>query len=144
MSSRILVCLLLISCTAALVAQQAAAPLLKGVINDRVVCRDAPDQSYALYVPSNYTPAKKWAMLYAFDPEARGGLPVKLFKDAAEKYGYIVVGSWNSQNGPVRPQVDALRAMWSDTHQRFAIDNQRIYMTGFSGGARMAVNATRI
>ena len=28
--------------------------------------------------------------------------------------------------------------MWLDTHTRFALDERRIYLTGFSGGARMA------
>ncbi|MGI8835377.1 MAG: TPR end-of-group domain-containing protein [Pyrinomonadaceae bacterium] len=76
-------------------------------------------------------------ILYAFDPAARGKLPVTLFKDAAEKFGYIVVGSNNSQNGI---QVAGIvKTLWEDTHARFKIDEQRVYTTGFSGGARVAL-----
>jgi hypothetical protein len=59
---------------------------------------------------------------YAFDPGARGKLPVERFKEAAEKYGWILAGSNNSRNGPLQPSAEAWRALWQDTHDRFAID----------------------
>src|SRR6185369_13370270 len=42
-------------------------------------------------------------------------------------------------NGPMRLVVDAWNAMLADSHQRFAIDDERTYATGFSGGARAAI-----
>ncbi len=78
-------------------------------------------------------------MLYAFDPGARGKIPVERFKEAAEKFGWIVVGSNNSRNGALPPSVDAWNAIVKDTHARFAIDDGRVYVTGFSGGARLAI-----
>ncbi|MFQ5696487.1 MAG: hypothetical protein ACE5HB_10900, partial [Terriglobia bacterium] len=113
-------------------------PFAKGVIIESVTCAAQPEQTYALFLPSTYTPARRWPIVYAFDPAARGRLPVKLLQDVAERYGYIVVGSNNSRNGPSRPQQDAATAIWDDTHRRFAIDNRRVYVTGFSGGARFA------
>jgi predicted esterase len=107
-----------------------------GEVIESVSCKADPQQTYALYLPSRYRPDKKWPMLYAFDPGARGKLPVSLFKDAAEKFGYIVVGSNNSKNGI--QVAAAIQAVWTDTHARFAIDENRIYTTGFSGGARVA------
>lgn len=112
--------------------------LTRGVVLENVVCQRDDGQSYALFIPSSYTSEKKWPVLYAFDPIARGRVPVDRFKEAAEKYGYIVVGSNNSRNGPVKPALEAFEAMWRDTHARFAIDDNRAYTTGFSGGARVA------
>lgn len=110
--------------------------LPRGQIIESVACKADPQQTYALYLPSGYTPEKKWPMLYAFDPGARGKLPVSLFKDAAEKFGFIVVGSNNSRNGiQVGPII---QAVLEDTNGRFAIDPKRVYSTGFSGGARIA------
>jgi len=110
--------------------------LPRGQVIERVACKADPQQSYALYLPSGYTPEKKWPMLYAFDPAGRGKLPVSLFKDAAEKFGFIVVGSNNSRNGiQVGPII---QAVLEDTNGRFAIDPKRVYSTGFSGGARIA------
>ena len=95
-------------------------------------------QSYALYLPSNYSSAKQWPIVYAFDPAARGALPVGLLKDAAEKYGYIVAGSNNSRNGSGQLEGQAAQAMFDDTHARLSIDDRRIYLAGFSGGARVS------
>jgi poly(3-hydroxybutyrate) depolymerase len=111
----------------------------KGQVVERIEALNDSSQSYALYLPSNYTPDRKWPVLYAFDPGARGRVPVERFKEAAEKYGWIVLGSNNSRNGPWELAVNAWNAMQKDTHQRFAIDDERIYTTGFSGGARAAV-----
>jgi predicted esterase len=111
----------------------------RGQIVERVEALNDSSQSYALYLPSNYTPNRKWPVLYAFDPGARGRVPVERFKEAGEKYGWIVLGSNNSRNGPMDVVVNAWNAMQTDTHQRFAIDELRMYATGFSGGARAAV-----
>ncbi len=110
----------------------------RGEIIDNVVCKHDSKQSYTLYLPKNYSADKKWPILFAFDPGARAKLPLELFKTAAEKYGYIVVCSKNSRNGPTEPIDRAIFAMWKDTRERFSIDTRRIYATGFSGGARVA------
>lgn len=111
-----------------------------GQILERVECQANPQQTYALYLPLHYAPEKKWPILYAFDAGARGHLPVERFKEAAEKYGYIVAGSNNSRNGPLEPIVEAIQALFEDTQARLSIDERRIYLTGFSGGARIAVS----
>ena len=77
-------------------------------------------------------------MVYAFDPAARGHVPLELMKDAAERYGYIVAGSNNSRNGDWKLELEAAQAMLEDTHRRLAIDDRRLYFAGFSGGARVA------
>lgn len=112
--------------------------LQPGVVVPKVSCATQPEQSYALYIPSRYAREKRWPIVYAFDPAARGITPVELMKDAAERYGYIVAGSNNSRNGPWKPEADAAQAMFQDTHARFSIDNHRVYFAGFSGGARLA------
>src|SRR5215813_5446580 len=119
-------------------APQARAVFSQGAITDKVICQADPTQSYSLYLPSGYTPQRDWPILYGFDPGGRGKHPVELFKEAAEKYGWIVVGSYNSRNGPGVPLNDIVMALWRDTHERFAIDGRRVYTAGLSGGARVA------
>lgn len=119
-------------------ASQTNGSLPRGVLVDSVVCLATPDQSYALYLPSYYVSDKNWPIIYAFDPVARGALPVKLLQDAAEKYGYIVVGSNTSRNGPWQFEFDAANALSRDTQTRFSLDQSRLYTTGFSGGSRVA------
>jgi predicted esterase len=128
---------LLAHSTALAITQSDSIP--RGQIVERIQALDDSSQSYALYLPSNYTADRKWTVLYAFDPGARGRVPVERFKDAAEKYGWIVLGSNNSRNGPWDVVVNAWNAMQRDSHERFAIDDERLYATGFSGGARAAI-----
>lgn len=122
----------------ALALAAGAQELPKGKLVEKVGCQANANQSYALYLPSNYDPHRRWPILYCFDPMARGRLPVERFQEGAEKFGYIVVGSNNSRNGPWPPTAEAAKAVWHDTHARFSIDDARVYTTGFSGGARAA------
>lgn len=103
----------------------------------KVTCTADTTQSYTVYLPSAYTPAKRWPLIYLFDPGGRGKRPVELYKDIAEKYGLILAGSNNSRNFS-SDQSKSVNAVWLDTHQRFALDDRRLYTSGFSGGARVA------
>jgi tetratricopeptide (TPR) repeat protein len=123
-----------ILCGLALAARpQTPAP---GAVHASVAVAADPSNSYALYLPSAYSPAKRWPLLLVFDPFARGEVSVKLFHEAAEKYGFIVVGSNNSRN--FQDPSAAIRMLWADVKERYAIDPRRIYTAGLSGGARVA------
>jgi tetratricopeptide (TPR) repeat protein len=107
-----------------------------GVVHPSVAVTADASNSYALYLPSNYSSQKRWPLLLVFDPFGRGETGVKLFHEAAEKYGYIVVGSNNSRN--FQDPSSAIRLLWGDVKERYAIDPRRIYTAGLSGGARVA------
>jgi dienelactone hydrolase len=102
-----------------------------------IVCKNDPAMSYALYLPTAYASGKVWPIIYFFDPGGRGRRPVELYKDIAEKYGFLIVGSNNSRNFS-SDQSKSVNAIWLDTHVRLALDVDRIYTSGFSGGARVA------
>ena len=74
-----------------------------------------------------------------FHPGGRGRAIVETYQAAAEQYGYIVAGSNNSRNGPWAVSIAAVRAMSGDLASRFSIDAARVYLTGHSGGARVAM-----
>jgi dienelactone hydrolase len=117
----------------------AAQDFPRGIIIDDVKCAADPAQSYALYLPSSYSPDRASSLLVAFHPGARGRLMVEKYRAAAEEYGYIVAASNTSRNGPWSVSAAALQAMWPDLGRRFSIDANRIYVTGMSGGARVAM-----
>lgn len=104
----------------------------------KVSCLHDTSQSYSLFLPSGYDLSKTYPILYCFKPEKDALYPVSYYADIMERYGMIMVCSWNSQNGPWQICIDALHAVWKDTHRRFSIDSNRVYATGFSGGARTA------
>jgi dienelactone hydrolase len=127
--------------------QTPGAPSLPtGRIIDSVVCERDAAESYALYLPSAYTLGKPWPIIYLFDPGADGARPVNLYKDIAEKYGYVLAGSNTSRNFG-GDSSRSMTAIWQDTHFRLALDERRTYTSGFSGGARvagsMALNCAR-
>lgn len=132
----VVACLL---CIAALptVSQTDSAKLAPpGQIVD-VICAADSSQSYVLYLPSNYTPAKRWPVIYFFDPGGRGRRPVEIYKEIAEKYGFILAASNNSRNFS-SDESKSVNAIWQDTHLRFPLDSRLTYVSGFSGGARVA------
>jgi predicted esterase len=112
--------------------------LPRGKVIERVACTSDASQTYALFLPSAYAANRTWPILYVFDPSARGLRAVAAFQKAAETHGFIVAGSNNSQNGPVLASLAAAEAVLNDTHSRFSIDDRRVFLSGFSGGARVA------
>lgn len=111
----------------------------KGTITDNVKCKSDPSQSYCIYLPSNYDVGKTYPVIYSFDPHGKGCIPVALMKNTAEKLDYILVGSNNSKNGLRQDEINSIvSSLFSDTQEKLSIDPNRIYLSGFSGGARIA------
>ena len=131
MGHRSLICGLWVAAT---LAGQDVPP---GKILDKVECRSNARQSYALYLPSSYSKARRWPILYCLDPMARGRAPVERFQAAAEKLGVIVAGSNNARNGPIPPIAEALQAMVEDAGDRLSLDPDRIYAAGFSAAGQV-------
>ncbi len=109
-----------------------------GEVIENVVSLSDPSQSYAVYLPLAYGPDRVWPVLFAMDPRGRATIPIDLFRAAAERHGYIIVSSYNTASDTDGdPNTPAMQAMLADTPQLFFADGQRIYLTGFSGTARV-------
>jgi len=111
----------------------------RGQLIENVACQRDPSQTYTLYLPSRYDPQRRWPALLVFDPRGRGTFAAKIFEEAAERFGWIILSSNNTQSdGPMEPNLKALNAMWPEVHLVFATDPARIYAAGFSGGGIVA------
>ena len=111
-----------------------------GEIVPRVECAGDPAHSYALYLPAAYSRDRTWPVLYLYDPRRRGPLAAERFREAAERYGWILASSNDTvSDDPTARNDDAVRATWTDVNSRFSVDPRRVYAAGFSGGARLAV-----
>jgi predicted esterase len=121
-------------------APKALPPLPTGRVIENIACQGAPDQHYALYLPSGYRPDRTWPVLYVLDARGNGKEVADVFQAGAERYGWVVASSYDSASDEkVDRNPAALRAMWADTHARLALDDRRVYVAGYSGTVRSAI-----
>ncbi|MFN8573328.1 MAG: hypothetical protein U0132_14845 [Gemmatimonadaceae bacterium] len=110
-----------------------------GEVIARLRSRANPKATYAAYLPSRYTSDRRWPLLILLDPRGRAAIPLELFREPAERLGYVVLSSFDSQSDGLRAPNDmALDAMLEDAQRYLAVDTKRIYLVGFSGTARFA------
>ncbi|MFN8581501.1 MAG: hypothetical protein U0163_11060 [Gemmatimonadaceae bacterium] len=111
----------------------------KGAVVPRVQSRTNPKATYAVYLPSSYTRDKRWPVLILMDPRGRALIPMELFREPAERLGYIVLSSYDTQSdGSREPNDMALDAILGDVQRYLPLDAKRLYLAGFSGTARFA------
>ncbi len=109
-----------------------------GKVISPILCKADPSESYALYIPSKGND-KALPVIYFFDPHGAGDFPLAKYKSLADTYGFIMVGSNNSKNGNDWPSENRTwNNLFNDTQKRLKINSSRIYVCGFSGGAKAA------
>ena len=134
---------LFITLAVCLGAQESSGQDLKGFprgqLIETVSSESTPGHRYAVYLPVSYDPSKPAPILYLMDPRGRARVAARLFQPAAERFGYVLVSSYNAASDvPPEVAVRAVQAMWDDSHRWFSIDPRRVYLAGFSGTARVA------
>lgn len=111
----------------------------KGEITENIQCKADASLTYCVYIPTSYDVNKVYPTIYTFDPHGSGRLPVNLMKSIADSLGYIVIGSNNSKNGVSAEDINRIVSiLFDDSQTKLAIDPSSIYLTGFSGGSRVA------
>ena len=113
-------------------------PYQKGEIIDSVSVQSSEGESFALYLPKNYDPETENAVLFIFDPGARGTIGIKPFISSAEKYNLILVCSNDSRNTAYEENFAIAERWLNQVFTNFKIDQEHIYAAGFSGGSRLA------
>jgi hypothetical protein len=98
-----------------------------------------PDEKFALYVPSK-VPAAGYGLIVFVPPWNSARLPDG-WGPVLDQYGMIFVSaarSGNDQNVMARREPLALLAE-ANVAQQYHLDPTRIYLSGFSGGSRVAM-----
>jgi predicted esterase len=97
------------------------------------------DETYSVYVPSDYTPDAAYGLLVWVSAGERGDMP-RGWEALMDRHKLIWIGahrSGNRHNLPKRRIPLALDAVFN-MRQKYNIDTDRIYVSGISGGGRVA------
>ena len=94
----------------------------------------------ACYLPKSYDQKQKYAVIFFFDPHAEALQVIEKYKALAERYQCILLASANAKNGlPLEESVQYASHLLSYALQHYSLNNEKIYVAGFSGGAKVAM-----
>lgn len=99
---------------------------------------DSTKQRYQLYVPKGYTPKKAWPLVLFI---SAGNQPAGWgnWKKVCEKEGVLFCSPYGAGNStPVGQRTRIIFDTLDDVRRAYRIDPEQTYLSGFSGGARMA------
>jgi len=117
---------------------QAQTTFTTGIVYDSIPVSGTNDQTFALYLPENYKEGALNSIVFIFDPAARAAIGIQPFMNASEEYGHILVCSNNSRNGPYDQNFDITNNLFDHIYSNFSIKQDEMYLSGFSGGSRLA------
>lgn len=104
-----------------------------------LACQTDPSIHYSVYFPGRFNNSTLFPVLILFDPHADGNLPINLYKELADRYNFILLGSNDSRNGNSAEQTAGiLQALSAQARILDKADTNLIFAGGFSGGARVA------
>jgi poly(3-hydroxybutyrate) depolymerase len=120
-------------------ATQPAAALLgdKATEYDGLFSADE-DITWRYYVPPDYRPDQPAGLLVYISPTSSGAMP-KEWRSVMDRYNMIWIGADGSGNRTRVPRRILLALLAVDlARQDYVLDERRIYLSGFSGGGRVA------
>ncbi len=128
---------LFLSCSLLVNAQKIT--LKKGGIINAISVKADSTETFALYLPKSFEPSQSFPVIFVFDEQGRGKQVLSVFREAAEKQGYILAAS-NNINDTLALSKNVLIAsrMFSTVYSMLPIKKERSYAAGFAGGARIA------
>ena len=100
-------------------------------------CNLDAKNSYEVYIPERPNNIAKLPLLVIIDAHGNGKFAMDKFKHGANQYPAVLVASNLVKNG-FEGYEGAIKTMIEDVRQKYPV-GETVFMTGFSGGARMAL-----
>jgi membrane-associated protease RseP (regulator of RpoE activity)/dienelactone hydrolase len=99
---------------------------------------DSGKQRYRLFVPKSYSKDKTWPLVVFISP-SDDRLAWNYWRKPCEDLGMLYCAAYGAGNGcPVGRRTRIVLDMLDDVRRHYRIDPDQTYLTGFSGGGRMA------
>lgn len=113
--------------------------LVKGSITDDIVISDSLQETMAIYLPTNFDTATAWPVVFVMETKERAKRAMGMFMEAAEREGYILVGSNNIKDSlSLSYNILTANRMLNEVYNMLPIAKNRVYVAGFGNGARFA------
>jgi len=100
-------------------------------------CKSDPKNSYEVYIPERNGSVEKLPLLIILDSHGSGKFALDKFKCGANQYPAVLVASNLVKNG-FEGYDGAIQTLIDDVRNKYPV-GETVFITGFSGGARMAL-----
>lgn len=100
-------------------------------------CRVDSQHTYEVYIPERSSSLEKLPLLVIIDAHGNGKFALEKFKYGASHYPAILIASNLVKNGFLNYET-AIQTLVEDVRQKYPA-GETLFITGFSGGARMAL-----
>ncbi|HZK95514.1 MAG TPA: hypothetical protein VFC67_15005 [Prolixibacteraceae bacterium] len=100
-------------------------------------CKLDSKNTYEVYIPERKNASDKLPLLVIIDAHGSGKFALNKFKQAANQYPSVLIASNLVKNG-FEGYEGAIQTLIEDVHQKYPV-GETVFITGFSGGARMAL-----
>lgn len=101
-------------------------------------CTNNPDHSYQLYLPAR-NHDDQFPLMIVLDPHGEGKKSLDKFIQTPGQPEIIIAASNLIENN-IEGFEKAISVLIDDVKSKFPVDGQRVFLAGFSGGARMALS----
>ncbi|MDD3078153.1 MAG: hypothetical protein PHH37_03490 [Paludibacter sp.] len=101
-------------------------------------CSSDKNNTYEIYIPERKSTDKVLPLLIILDSHGSGKFALNKFKSGADKYSIVLTASNYVKNG-FEGYDNAIQTIIEDVRQKYPV-GQTTFITGFSGGARMALS----
>ena len=99
---------------------------------------ESNQQTYELFVPTNYNSKQSYPLLVFISPGDKAG-GWSNWKRVCEQQGILFASPHNAGNSvDTRQRVRVVLDVLDDVRQKYHVDPDRTYLGGFSGGGRIA------
>ena len=113
--------------------------LLRGAITENLVVNDTVNETYSLYLPSNFEVKRPWPVAFVMDLKGKGKAAVSILINAAEQEGYVLASSNNlSDTLAISENVLIANRMFNAVFNTIPTAKNRTYTAGFDSGAMFA------
>jgi len=124
---------MLVSCSGA-----GKTPVSGNPIEKTDSCKQDIKNTYEVYIPGRKNAVDKLPLLVILDAHGSGRFALDKFKQGAKRYPAVLIASNLIKNG-YEGYEKAIQTLIDDVHQKYPV-SETLFITGFSGGARMALD----